>query len=319
MDTLHSVSEKLSQDDLNRLACDIVRFATEVVPQAEENFKSEEQLELVERLAESTHYKEQYTKRKLRPYLLLPQMVNLEYDNNVLATYSSLDLELLCRKWLLNKSLREKLKAEKTSKRQQTGVYTSQMDGWASDRLRGSLKIELFLDDAQLGPASGFGSGSGQKYIMVYATIADLPYHLRTKVEDIELLMMVKRSDLNSIPIEDRFPTLMSKLSEKLNKLSTEGIDINGEKFHATIASVLGDNLGVYEFLGFGTAFQTAAFTCRFCGMAGKPKAKSTAHKSELTCQDIKNINQIRSLITAEQFEQLDPEQQTEIGIRSGF
>lgn len=349
MNSLNRISEKVSKDDLNVIASDMVQFATKIVPEALDKDKTTDQIELLEKLANSSHLKEQFNIKNLEKYLNLPEIVPLTYKDKTCGKYSMINVEKLCKKYLSNKSVREKLKKEKNTKRRNDGVYASDMDGWFSDRIRGWLKMEIFIDDAQLGPSNGFGSGSGQKYIMVYVTFPDLPFHFRTQIEDIELLMMIKRSDLNKIPKEDRFATLFSKLNIDLERLGTEGIEINGEKFYVTVSTVLGDNLGIYEFLNFGMNFQTTCFRCRYCGLLGKnyerieesenndmiqneeneqeeegetqkppPKKKRKLKEiiKEKTCQDIKSINAIPKLLKEADLEQLESVSKF---VRSGY
>lgn len=208
---------------------------------------------------------------------------------DLLTKYSYLSLEALCHKYLENASIRSKLDAEKANKRPFTGVYADQMDGWASAQLKGALKIEISIDDAQLSPANGFGS-SAQKYALVYASCADIPFARRCKHNDIELLMMIRRDKLALM--DNPMVTIFAKLRAEFEKLAHVGIDKEGQNYKVYLSSIIGDNLGVHEILGLGKSFSNSSWHCRFCGLPGKAtkKKKKLYSSGLLSCQTVNSL-----------------------------
>src|SRR5699024_4496548 len=158
------------------------------------------------------------------------------------------------------------LRQQQTRQRRDKDPIDSMMDGTAfSDRVHGKLKIELYLDDCQLAPANF--AGSKQKHLLVYITFADIPILHRTKMRDIETLIIVNRDKLKVLG-DQALTKLFERLIKDLHELPEFNFELsNGQtsKIEVAISSIIGDNLQVNEILGFKQSFNDNSFTCRYC------------------------------------------------------
>lgn len=241
---------------------------------------NETNLTAIGKVMESEHLQQEFFKVDL-PTLIEPLMVDIvSPDEQFVCKASYLPLPKLAAKYLSNKSILKKVIAENQNQ-PKCGMkrsYSDMMDGTCSSRLKGRLKIEFGLDDAEIAPACGF-SGV-QKYIFLYAACADLPYDQRVKTKDLEMVMSCNRKKLRQgFPGTDGegLKAMLAPLAKDLNQLTTNGIDVRiGTKvinIKVTVASIIGDNLGLYELLGYGMSFQQSAFTCRFCAITSNTKS----------------------------------------------
>src|SRR5699024_8622422 len=109
----------------------------------------------------------------------------------------------------------------------------------------------IYIDDANLAPACGFGSKQ-QKYMLVYLTVADLPFQHRVHMEDIEMLLCVNREKLMAgyESSEEVFINLFAHLKTELDELMQHSIKVRIgdriETIHVAVSSICGDNLGKF-------------------------------------------------------------------------
>jgi hypothetical protein len=95
--------------------------------------------------------------------------------------------------------------------------------------------------------------------------IGNLDPKLRSQIDNIQLLALIKDSDVNLRPI-----TL------ELRKLETVGVDIeNYGNIKASVVFICGDYLGSHQLGGFIENFSKPAYNCRYCSW----------HSSSLTAE----------------------------------
>ena len=92
-----------------------------------------------------------------------------------------------------------------------------------------------------------------QKYLFVYATIANLPYQHRARSDDIETILVVNRKSLKSLGLADPFSVLLKQMKSDINYLMEHGVEVqidneHREKFEVTVSTTCGDNLGICYF-----------------------------------------------------------------------
>ncbi len=256
-------------------------------------FLTDEHLNICSRVAKSNHLQDVYKKHVFKSYVE-PEMCKIE-ESNTTVNYSYVPLRSLCLKYLSNGSVVKHLVNEQQSRlNSEPTVYQSALDGEAlSARLKGKLKLELYLDDCNLAPAGHHGS-SRQEHLFVYATFSDLPYHFRTQMKDIELIMMVNRKELKRFGSGGMLK-LFERLKADLIELSTNGISISiGNQqltVHLELSSIIGDNLAINEVLGYKLCFNNNAYVCRYCSAGGNLKRiADTIHSSEHIYPLVKNI-----------------------------
>lgn len=126
-----------------------------------------------------------------------------------------------------------------------------------------SLKIILFQDAFEL--CNPLGSAKTKnKVIGLYMMLANLPPHLRSKIDNIKLVALCKEKYVN----EFGWKRFLDKLLQDLKLLETEGITIVVENktmlFKGSVVAVTGDNLGSHQIGGFSQGFR-AGYCCRFC------------------------------------------------------
>ena len=200
-------------------------------------------------------YKSTYTKPRIEKYITDPTTgTRYEYK------HASLPITHLAQQVLQDKRVQDKLEKEcaELNSNQNSGsnniqtenkIYDSILSGSIVSRVQGKLKLELFIDDCQIAPSGPFNKT--QKYIMVYATFADLPMEERCCRENMEMVVMANRNNLKGLKsrrFKDPLVALFSKMKSELKHLMKNGIEINvnGEtkRFGFTLCTICGDNLG---------------------------------------------------------------------------
>ncbi len=245
---------------------------------------TQESLNLCTKVAKSDHLQSVYKDQALS-YHIEPEMIPLvNSEGTKVGSYSYILLKKLISKYLSNQSLLQHLVNESNlSFRQVPSQFSSILDGDANrTRLKGKLKIEIYLDDCQLAPSGMFAS-SRQKHLMVYMTFADLPFNFRTSMKDIEVLMIANRSKLKLLP-DNGLPVLLNKLKSELEANRFFSVPFNGRqvKIEVTLSNINGDNLQINEILGFKQSFNNNSFVCRYCGVGGNERQSAdTIHQSD--------------------------------------
>lgn len=212
------------------------------------------------------------------------------------------------QKVLKNSSIVNHILGERRST-QQSLVIESPMNCQIASRISGHLKLEIFLDDSQIAPSGIFNKT--QKFLCVYITVADIPYQYRVKSEDISILLLVNRKKLQNLNLKDPFEALFFEVKKEILFLVNNGIEVTnskGEKqtIKVTISTILGDNLGIYQFLGFRCSFQNRSFVCRFCSAKGK-----STNENETDIQNLFSRNQLLKNPT--------PDEHGQAGVKSPF
>lgn len=162
---------------------------------------------------------------------------------------SMINLKAMCQKYLLNPHLVNHL-LDEADCHLNSSSFTSIMDSSIAARIRGKLKLEVYLDETGLAP-SGPLQKKHNKYLKVFVTIADLPFEKRCKPEDIELAMIVNKKELDALVMDKdaKLPLLFEKFKTSLDELMQNGIDIKhrGKEMNigVTLSTVCGDNLGM--------------------------------------------------------------------------
>ncbi|KAK3908808.1 hypothetical protein KUF71_019063 [Frankliniella fusca] len=119
--------------------------------------------------------------------------------------------------------------------------------------------LKDFVDDAfelvvPIGPAK-----KKHKILVVYLMIGNLPIHLRTHVNSVQLvaLWLDKEFDHNAV---------YGIIVEELKLLETDGVFIEDRGVvKASLVCIVGDNLGSHRAGGFVENFSKSLYFCRFC------------------------------------------------------
>ncbi|KAJ8682451.1 hypothetical protein QAD02_018243 [Eretmocerus hayati] len=129
---------------------------------------------------------------------------------------------------------------------------------------RNGLKIVIFQDVFEV--CDPLGSAKTMfKIIGVYMMLANLPAHLRSKVNNIKLVLLCFEKYLNEFgwdEILDRFVADMLVL-ESVGVTYTVNGTVQTRK--GTITAGVGDNLGSHCLGGYGKNFSTVQFFSRYC------------------------------------------------------
>lgn len=278
MQLMELIDDKLPEKDASLHCLAILNL----IVKFQLNTFSSEKLKIYRQFASSSYLRKDYRLNLVKEYYIAPEYLPLTNGEGiVVSNFGYIPIDKVALKYLKNPSIRKFLKEEPF--RERSGKYLSQMDSEQSDRLVGKLKIELFLDDAQLSPTNGLGTGKHHKYLYVYASFTDLPYKYTFHSDDIEMIMMVKRSDLELLSKDFKMVQLFERLKNDLSHLLKFGAQVDGEHFQVTVSFIRGDNAGIYEWTGFPFSFNINAFVCRFCGIKGMCsdcKIKKQANKA---------------------------------------
>ena len=122
--------------------------------------------------------------------------------------------------------------------------------------------VGTFYSDA-IEIVNPLGAGKGrQKVIQVFWSLTDIPKHLRSKVDVIQLALVVKESLVKKYG----YPIIYKQLIEDMCKLE-DGVEVEvpfRRKVKIGFPLHLGDNLECHSVGGFSTCFSSGNI-CRFC------------------------------------------------------
>lgn len=173
--------------------------------------------------------------------------------------------------WLAPKLMKERQELLQLEREQTQAfsnkTFSSITDGFFGKRLLGKIKLEFFCDDLQIAKSNGLGAQ--QNMLKVCMGFADLPYPCRCKSNDLDIVLVASRDEMKQRGITLR--GLLKQLNKDLQKLADDCIDVSwqGHVFSVEVCSILGDNKGINEILGFKGCFSPSAFVCRLCGAKG--------------------------------------------------
>ncbi|OTF75089.1 hypothetical protein BLA29_001921 [Euroglyphus maynei] len=127
----------------------------------------------------------------------------------------------------------------------------------------------------------------------LYLSCPTIPLKYRLKKKDTFIIMLINRLEMKraDYELEEIFGPLVKDLRFIMEQGITKKIlnDDGSEmilKFKIVISAVCGDNKGIYEFLGYQTAFTSKTFICRICG--------AKANQNELDrCKETINFRRI--------------------------
>lgn len=180
------------------------------------------------------------------------------------------------------------------------GSYVRQSEFLSSSN---TMKIILYVDDFEVTNPLSPKAGT-HKLGAVYFTLASVPPKYRSTLKNMFLLMLYNSSDAKLFGYEQLF----AQLVRDMNTLAADGIDIHTDYFEgnikASVAQVVGDNLGIHSLFGFAEGF-TANYLCRTCKM----------HRDATRQEVIENNDVMRTVANYETDLQLQNLQET--GIKS--
>jgi len=142
-----------------------------------------------------------------------------------------------------------------------------------------TLQIILYQDAFEI--CNPLGSAKKKfKLVGIYMVLGNLPPYLRSKVDNIQLVMLCYEKHVTFFSWEK----IMEHLINDLKCLENEGINISiGNEtinFVGTVVAMLGDNLGSHQIGGFTENFNSEYF-CRFCDIT------QNQFQSKYTCTNI--------------------------------
>lgn len=148
----------------------------------------------------------------------------------------------------------------------QLGVYEDLCDGTVytniSQTVGDSTFLELILYQDAFEIVNPLGSAKKvHKMVAVYLVLGNLPCHVRMKMDNLQLVMLCRDTDLTRFGQRTVFESLISELTG----LERNGLTFSGRFFQVRLVCVLGDNLGSHWLGGFSTNFSTNSFICRYC------------------------------------------------------
>lgn len=277
----YKYEKKIIYATVNEMATDALDFGA-----FHHHSLSEEDLKDFYSVARSDYLQDIYNERHLKEHVILPQQRELS-NNGTTMKYTYVSFRQICEKYIKNKYILQKIILEQSTQIHQSDAYESILDGELSEErnFRGKLKFELYVDDVELMP--GNGKGKSRKYLQVYTSCVDVPFHRRMHQNQIELLMMIDRKKVTTLNIDDPLPALFSPLKQDLVELMNDGLQVEfkGQRFtvQVVITSILGDNLGIYELLGRSCSFNSNSFVCRYCHAYGNSKRDAVENTQNIS------------------------------------
>lgn len=271
----------LASSIVNEIVGDFLQL-TQTTPSNSSNFH------LYQKIASSDYLQQEFLK-KTNPNFIEPLSLDKitdidgqEYDYK----YTTVPLKSLLLHALDNKSLVDHLwQLQNQFTRHEHINISSPHHASIGARLKGKLQLEVYIDDTQYSP--GFMNKT-QKYTCIYLSLADLPFHHRTKQDSIDVYMLLNEKKFKSLQLKDPFFAIFNRLKSEIEDINLNGglnvCTSNGQGFtiKVTISSILGDNLAIYPLVGYSSCFNNNSFVCRFCSAKGNSDEEGEDNIQEL-------------------------------------
>jgi len=139
-------------------------------------------------------------------------------------------------------------------------------DGYVYKQIQQTVKqlpfIQIILYQDAFEVVNPIGSARKMhKIVGVYMALANLPVHLRTNIDHLQLVLLCREADVNYFGQDKIFHCLVRDLQD----LESNGLMVNGQLYEVRLISFLGDNLGSHWLGGFSTNFSVNSYICRYC------------------------------------------------------
>lgn len=122
------------------------------------------------------------------------------------------------------------------------------------------IGIILYLDDFEI--VNPLGSSKGNfKLLGVYMTLNNLPLYYRSRVNNIQLVMLCRQKDVKQFGLTE----VLRPLTDDMVLLEKSGVTINGAQHTVRLNFVVGDNLASHAVGGFTQNFSSSTYFCRYC------------------------------------------------------
>ncbi|KAH9389939.1 hypothetical protein TYRP_007488, partial [Tyrophagus putrescentiae] len=233
-----------------------------------------------QKIAMSEHLQEVYIEKTNLCYiepLSLDKIQDIDgqvYD----FKYSMTPLKSIISRALQNQSLVNHLWREQHDNSGSFLSSDSFQNPLIKQRVKGKLKLEVYIDDTQYSPSC---MNKTQKFTCIYVSLADIPFHQRTKRNSIDIYMLINKTKFDDLNLKDSnyavFHPLRSEI-ENINRCGGFRVAYSPDitfNIEVTIMSIVGDNLAIYPLLGFSGSFNPYSFTCRFCLARGRSREGS--------------------------------------------
>lgn len=113
-----------------------------------------------------------------------------------------------------------------------------------------SLKVMLFQDAFEV--VNSLGSAKQKHNVLaVYFTLGNLYPHIRSTIDQIQLVLLCTEKDCKYFGVDNIFSELVSDLCE----LEEKGISFEDKIYRGTVTCIMGDNLGSQKIGGFTENF----------------------------------------------------------------
>ncbi len=171
-------------------------------------------------------------------------------------------------------------------------------DVWDGSNLKGNellntdaSSFSLILYQDALEVANPLGSGRKKhKLLCVYATLADIPPHHRSRIDQMQLVLLCREQDFKYFGQDKVFSPLIKDLKD----IEVSGITLpDGKVYRGTLSAICGDNLGSHGIGGFVENFTKSVNFCRYCNIDRETFKKDPLFKvSKRTVQSYKDLVQ---------------------------
>ncbi len=246
--TKYKFSQGIASSTVNSIASDFLKLTQTTQPKFF-NFDA------YNKIAASDHLQEIYFEKTNSSYIQPLSLDELHVGERIYnLKYSVTPLLPIITRALRNQSLVDHLLNESAQRPQQNLSLDSSLDGLFSSRIRGKLKLEVYIDDCQYSPSF---TNRTQNFTCIYLSLTDIPYHLRTKKDEIDIYMLVNKAKIDELKLDDVNFALFSRLRSEIDAINQNGglqlCSSTGSQFNidVTISTVLGDNAAIYPFIGF--------------------------------------------------------------------
>lgn len=209
----------------------------------------------------SAHMRRQFYIRKC--VMLEPVVISLGENDQGKKKYAHyIPIDDTLHHVLNDDSIQEQIQAS-FSRKSTPGVFKDFIDGsvFKDHPICGqmdSIQLIMFQDAFTFYPLSP--SAGTYKCVGFYFTLGNLNPACRSKVDTIQLALLVTESDLKFFGAEACLKPLISDLK----KLVENGIQFMGRTLPVVPLFMCGDNLGQHSFGGYVEGF-TGTYFCRFC------------------------------------------------------
>jgi len=214
-------------------------------------------------LLRSHHCRQAYYRENFRH--VEPKQISLGHDKtNRLRHFHYIPVKSTLVALLQDPSVLQSITAQRPSTSDRN-IYEDIIHGCVYKQLQSTVNghfLELIFYQDAFQVVNPLGSARKvHKIVAVYLALGNLPCYARTNIDNLQLALLCRETDLTYFGPEN----VMAQLIADLKDLEINGVAVGDVTYSVRLVCTLGDNLGSHWLGGFSTNFSSNRYICRYC------------------------------------------------------